>query len=60
MPVAMHSKTRRRALPGDKLPMPPSQQSRHFSTSSSSICTDTHTAIINLTVAQANKTNGIH
>jgi len=39
MPDAMHSKTRRRAMPGDKLPTPSSQHNRHFSTTSSSICT---------------------
>ena len=53
MPDATHSKTRRRALPGDKLPMPPSQHSTHFSTSSSSIYTHTHTAILNFTVVQS-------
>jgi len=40
MPVEMHSNTRRSALLGDKLPMPLSWHSRHFSTNSSSICRD--------------------
>jgi len=46
MPEAIHSKTRRSALPGDRLPMPPSQHSRHFSTNSSNNYNHTHILLV--------------